>query len=439
MPKGSITKLAVDAAKPELRQSVLWDSKVRGFGLLTLPSGNKSYVFQFRIGGRAGRLRRYTIGRHGSPWTPDSARKRAQELAEQVRKGIDPIDAERAAQAKSAAEKVERERIQSLTFAGYADHWLVSGLKPGVRPRTIEGYRSALANHVTPKLGAKPLPEIGKRDVVKVMDGIPAGQPAVRRITFAVMRMMFGWARSRGDIDLSPLDGIEAPAAARSRDRVLEDEELALVLRASDEMETPFGPWFRLVFGTGQRRNEVAGLDWSELERDTATWTLPAQRSKNGAANIVPLNRHALAALDAMAGCIGDGERSWPRKGLVFSTTGKTPISGFSRSKARLDAKMAELAAKDADGEPVEAIAPWRLHDARRTLATAMQRLGVRFEVVEAVLNHTSGASRSGVAAIYQRHNWATEKRSALDAWADHCDAIRAPATATSNVVPLRA
>lgn len=446
MPTMKITKDEVNKAKPGARRTVLWDSGkecVRGFGLVVQPSGAMSYIFQYRIGGRAGALRRYTIGKHGSPWTPDQARARAKELRALVDQRIDPIDAERAADAAKAAEEEERRRMQQLTFAGYAEHWLAAGLEPATRPRTRDGYRATLANHITPSLGRKPLPEITKGDVVKVMDLIPANQPAVRRIAFAVMRMVFVWARGREDIEKSPLDGLKAPAAAASRDRVLKDDELALVLRAAETMEAPFGPWFQLLVATGQRRNEVAGLDWSELHKGTATWTLPAKRSKNGKPSIIALNRHALAAIDAMAGVTADAERQWPRKGLVFTTTGKSAISGFSRAKARLDDKMQELAVKDAatagdEGATVE-ITAWRVHDLRRTLATAMQKLGIRFEVVEGMLNHTSGASQSGVAAVYQRHGWAPEKRQALNQWADYCDSIRTPATPANNVIPLRA
>lgn len=443
MPAVSITKRVVDAAQPGAVQVVIWDNEVKGFGLLVLPSGTKSYVYQYRVGGRGSRLRRYTIGRHGSPWTPDNARKRAKELAQSVRTGIDPFDAEKAADALKAKAEAEARRVRELGFKDYAERWLTMGLRPGTRDRTREGYKAALANHVTPRLLAKPLPEIERRDVIKVLDGIPSGQPAVRRITFAVLRMLFNWARSRGDIGASPLEGIDPPSPVASRDRVLTDDELALALRAAAEIERPFGPFFQMIFATGQRRNEVSGLDWAEVDRDGARWTLPGNRAKNGEPSIIPLNRAAVAMLDALAGGDDDRERKWPRKGLIFSTTGKRPVSGFSRAKARLDADMLKLARNDAEeaGEKPEEVilADWRLHDARRTLATALQRLGVRFEVTEAVLNHTSGASRSGVAAVYQRHNWADEKRAALEAWGAHCERLTAGKSEAGNVVPLRA
>ena len=285
------------------------------------------------------------------------------------------------------------------------------------------------------------MPEITRADIARALDRIPLSQPAVRRITFAVLRMLFKWAMGRGDIDANPLEGMQAPPTATSRDRVLSDEELALALHAAAEIEAPFGQFYRMLFATGQRREEVAGLDWSEIDGASELWTLPAERSKNGEANLIPLNRHATAVLVELAPRDDKGETKWPRRGLIFTTTGETAISGYSRAKSRLDARMLELARKDAEeaGEDPETVklAPWRLHDARRTLATALQRLGVRFEVTEAILNHTAGASRSGVAAVYQRHGWGPEKRAALDAWAAHCDKVLAPPADQSNVVRL--
>jgi integrase len=448
MPTGFITKRSVDKCGPQQRQFILWDGgdgAVKGFGLLVLPSGVKSYVYQYRLGGRAGKTRRYTIGRHGSPWTPEKARVRAKALAEQVRKGEDPLIAQRATvaaqdRAAQAAREQER-RTRELAFDAYATRFVEHGIRSDARDRTRADYAGILRTHVSPVLKAKPLPDITRADVVRVLDRIPAKQPAVRRIVFAVLRKLMNWAVSRGDIAKSPMDGMATPVAPASRDRVLSDAELAIVLEAAGRMGALFGPLYRLLFATGQRREEVAGLNWAELDRESATWTLPRERSKNGEANIIPLNRLALAALDGLAHANGAGDAIWPRKGLVFTMTGATGVSGFSRAKSRLDALTATIAAEraaEAGQDPDSfTVAPWRLHDARRTLATGLQRLGVRFEVTEAVLNHVSG-SRGGVAGVYQRHGWTHEKRVALDAWADHCDRLQSPERDATNIVPLR-
>jgi len=191
----------------------------------------------------------------------------------------------------------------------------------------------------------------------------------------------------------------------------------------------------------------MARLGWAELDRATATWTIPANRAKNGVAHLVPLAPVVVAELDALA-LAGqakanakaekaktqteelDGKR-WPKSGYVLTTTGSTPISGITKAKLALDVAIAK--ARKGQG----ALGGWRIHDLRRSMATGFQRLGVRFEVTEATLNHISGA-KGGVAGIYQKHNWADEKRAALEAWARHVAAILTPAEAT-NVVSISA
>jgi integrase len=176
---------------------------------------------------------------------------------------------------------------------------------------------------------------------------------------------------------------------------------------------------------TGQRKSEVAGMAWSELDRSSAIWTIPAERAKNKNPHLVPLSAPVTAELDVLA----DGQQ-WPKTGYVLTTTGRTPISGFSKAKLMLDQKITDV------GEGA-ALPPWRVHDLRRTAATGLQRLGVRFEVTEAVLNHVSGA-KGGIAGVYQRHDWALEKRLALEAWAGHVDRLLTGKIDT-NVVRMEA
>jgi integrase len=138
---------------------------------------------------------------------------------------------------------------------------------------------------------------------------------------------------------------------------------------------------------------------------------LPSHRAKNKKPHLVPLSDLAIEILDEVA-----GDPAWPQRGLIFSTNGRTPVSGFSKAKRKLDEYMSLAVAHDE-------LKAWRIHDLRRTVATGLQRLGVRFEVTEAVLNHLSG-SRAGVAGVYQRHDWASEKREALDVWASYVQRV---------------
>lgn len=429
MARANLTKRTVDAARPAARDVFLWDETLAGFGLKVTPKGRKSYVFQYRIAepGRAARTaaRRYTIGTHGK-LTPDQARSRAKELAALVERGIDPREQEREqrerkAQSKRAAAEQARQE-QELAFDHMAALWLSDyELVQGRRPSSIAMARLVVKNHLQPALGALPLPRIERSHLQALIDAIPPEQKAMRRSVFAYASVFFSWAMKRGDVPDNPLRTMQKPPPPNPRERVLTDTELARVWHAAEVLHNPFRAFFRLLILTGQRRSEVAGIAWDELDCNSATWSIPSHRAKNRTTHIVPLSPLAIAELDILAGGI-----SWPETGLALTTTGRTPVSGISKARRRLDVAITN---------GTESLPPWRIHDLRRTLATGLQRLGVRFEVTEAILNHVSGA-RSGVAGIYQRYSWQDEKRVALNAWARHLETIINP-DGRSNVVML--
>lgn len=163
----------------------------------------------------------------------------------------------------------------------------------------------------------------------------------------------------------------------------------------------PFGDAIQLLILTGARREEIGQLRWSELGQDREI-TLKGDRTKSGDPHTIPLSSPAISMLGKL--------RRIDNSDFIFTTNGKTPVSGWSRAKAQLD-----------ENDPTDkAVIPaWRLHDLRRTVATGMQKLGVGLQVVEAVLGHVSG-SRAGVVGIYQRHTYDAEKRAALEAWGAH-------------------
>jgi integrase len=189
------------------------------------------------------------------------------------------------------------------------------------------------------------------------------------------------------------------PQPEKSRDRVLSDEELKRVWEAAGEIGWPFGPIIRLLILTGARREEIGGLRWSEIKGDRIE--LSGDRTKNGKPHIIPLSAPAITIIEGLHHVHGSK--------FVFTVTGETPVSGFSKVADRFESMLA--------------LPDWRLHDLRRTVATGLQRLGVRLEVTESVLGHTSG-SRAGIVGIYQRHTWSDEKRAALDAWARHVESL---------------
>jgi integrase len=233
---------------------------------------------------------------------------------------------------------------------------------------------------------------------------------------FAQLRKMFRWAVSRGLLDRSPCDGIDPPSAEKSRDRVLDTEELHLVWRAADGLGFPFGPIVKLLVLTGQRRSEVGGMEWRELDLDRAIWTIPASRSKNKRQHVLPLSPEAVEIIKA-----------FPRfsdSKFVFSP-GETAPSGYSRAKTRLDARIGE------------SIAPWILHDIRRSVASGLAGLGVNLPVIERLLNHVSG-SFAGIVGVYQKYNFADEMRGAMERWSRYVQAI-VTGEAAENVVELKA
>ncbi|KQM98734.1 tyrosine-type recombinase/integrase [Sphingomonas sp. Leaf25] len=409
MATGKVNKRSVDALKPGTGVSFLWDDDLKGFGVKVTPAGALSYVLQYRMGGREAKTQRYSIGAHGSPWTPATARTEAERLLMLVAQGIDP----------SEADRKRRDDAVNLAFSAYADRFHAACKGDGWRALVARCLRL----HVKPVLASKALPAITKADVVAVFDAMPADQQANRRNVFAVLRRLFRWAIGRGDIERTPMEGMETPPAVRARDRWLSDDELVRVWNAAPACHRCFGPIVRLLIATGQRREEVSGLDWSELNRADRLWRIPGTRTKNGEPTTVPLNDLAVAELDAVAR--GD---KWPKRGRTFTTSSGEGFTAYSKGKDKLDATVA------AAGDPLPA---WRLHDLRRTLATGLQRLGVRFEVTEAVLNHVGG-SRAGVAGVYQRHDWKQEKRDALDAWGRHVAACLTGVDDETNVVALR-
>lgn len=419
-----ITKRAVDAAPvPTGGDTYFWDAEPRGFGLRVTPRGIRSYVLQYRLTGRP--ARRMTIGVHGSPWTPETARSEALRLLTIVRSGVDPVDAK-----KKAA------RLASnFEVAGYVDGF-VTGYLETEWPDTWRTAKRQLETYFVPPLKGRSMLSVERHDVTSILDGL-RGMPAAARNVHAVIRKLFRWAVNRGDLALSPIAEMDAPLAVKARKRVLTPDELIAAWRASASLPAPYGPWLRVLMVTLQRRNEVAGMGWAELSKTASQWELPGARTKNGRDHIVLLSGLALAELDAL---------KWKARGLVFPSSRATPISGFTKAKDSLDTAMLPLlqamADKRADAlkEAREAVAlpRWVLHDLRRTGTTAMQSLGVPIEVTERCINHISGET-AGIRGVYNLHSYAAEKRDAMAAWSAYLQKLLKGDEGASSVLSLAA
>jgi integrase len=252
---------------------------------------------------------------------------------------------------------------------------------------------------ILPRLGSKRIGEVRRADVRDMLNDITDRSPTTANRVLAVTRRLFNWAVEEEILAVSPIGKLKATKEV-SRDRVLDDAEIKLVWKAFERIGWPFGPVGQLLMLTGARRTEVAEARWKEFDLATKTWTLPKERAKNGVVHMIPLSDKAIEILEKLPRIANKGD-------FVF-TFGRVAVQGFARKKIELDAAIA------ADiGAP---IAGWTLHDLRRVVATNLQKLGVRLEVTEAVLNHVSG-SRSGIVGVYQRHDYADEKRAALSAW----------------------
>ncbi|WP_242223612.1 tyrosine-type recombinase/integrase [Shinella zoogloeoides] len=406
-----LTKTYIDNLQASAKDAMSWDSELKGFGVKVTPKGRKVFLVMHRPKGHIGAPKKYTIGTHGE-WTVQQARDRAREILTESSKGNDT----------GAIERADRHRKSSDILNDLADTFLK---KHAAQNRTHDETKRILEREMLPKHGRKSIHVITKHDILSVLESIrDRGSPIMANRALAAIRKFMNWCVSRGIIDVSPADSIAHLAKETSRDRVLTPEETKAALLTARTIGYPFGPIVELLFMTAQRRDEVTGMRWSEIDLDKALWTIPAERAKNGKVHDVHLSKCAVALIRSLPRFVLTGKS---KSDLVFTTTGETPFSGFSKAKNALDAKMLQAMRKQAsenDRDPDQiSIPPWRLHDIRRTVATELSKLGIAIHVAEAILNHKSGTI-SGVTAVYQRNQFTAERRDALDKWCDRLDMI---------------
>ena len=351
-----------------------YDAGQRGLGIRVAPTGLKSWFVMRRVGGK---MTRITIGRYPEIKLAE-ARQKAGSLLEHMTRGNIPA------------------RLIVPTFQEALELWFQRDQNG---KRGIAEKRRAMAFDALPVFAQVPMDKIARNDIRKLLDNIvDRGAPIHANRVLAYLRRMFNWAVERDIITVSPVAGLKAPTQERSRDRTLSDAELAAVWKATAHLASPFDAFFRTVILTGQRLSEVAGAMWTEFDLNRLEWRIPAVRTKNGTAHVVHMSPTAIGILTTV-----------PRHAdtpFVFTTTGTTPISGFSKMKAKLD---------QASG-----VTNWTIHDLRRTLATiGTGDLGIDPVVMDKILNHRSGVV-TGVAAVYQRHAYLEQRKAALNVWADH-------------------
>ncbi|MGV1817778.1 tyrosine-type recombinase/integrase [Agrobacterium sp. CG160-95] len=464
----TLTILAVKGAQGNgVTRLELPDAALPGLYLIVQPSGAKSWALRYRQNGKPAKLTLGpTIIEREKPLEEDPAIGSAMTLSEAravARRELQALtEGQNLTRRKSeaAAQAVARVDDKEFLVEAMAAKFVHGTVKPKNRSwqetrrqfRTEIGYlnREGIDEDLEAYLisrnrkGAKKPPEawlgrdirdITKSDVVKLLDGlVERGSPVTANRVFVTLSTFFNWMVGRDVLKVNPMTGLKKFTVESSRDRVLTDNEIRIFWQATKQHGYPFGPMWRLLLLTAQRRQEVSGLTWRELnlKSNEQHWLLPKERSKNARENFIPLGGQALReiqSIERVRGC-----------DFLFTTTATTPVSGFSRSKARLDATMLEIMKKEAvargDDPKKVKLQQWGLHDLRRTAASGMARLGTAIHVTEAILNH-SGGTVSGVAAIYIRHDFREEKRAALTAWEGFVMSL--VGEVESNVVPLRA
>jgi integrase len=356
-------------------QGWLWDTAVTGFGARRQTNGLFYYVRYRHNGTQIVK----SIGRHGA-LTPDTARAKARQLLGLVAGGDDPF-----AQA-----------LAGEGFAASIDRYL-QRKRSSLKPNSFREAERYLRNHSAP-LHRLRLDQIDRRKVAALLGEIETSSgPIARNRARSALSAFYAWAIQEGLVEINPVQGTGKADEGGSRERVLTSEELRALWHSLGDDR--FSDILRLLLLTGQRRNEIGRLQWSEIDLARKLIVLVPERTKNARQHEVPLSRQALAVI----------QRQPLRNSSGFLFSDKRGFGDWDGSKVRLDQHLR--------------IAPWRIHDLRRTAATGMAELGVQPHHVEAVINHISG-HKGGVAGIYNRARYADEMRDALQRWADHVDKI---------------
>jgi integrase len=375
-----MTKSAIDGFAVAERDTVYWDQGLPGFGVKLTPRGRKVFIVMYRLGGAGSRLRKYTIGPYGRITLP-MACAQAQKIFAARLDGRDPAEEKHQARRRLVVDQVEdlvetfiRERLSKV--------------------RTARTLSNRLRRDLIPYWGAKSIHDVKKRDVIDLVSKISERNSHAGHRLLKLLKTFFRWCVGRAVIEVSPAEGLSTDYREVSRDRVLNDNELAAVIIAARKMPWPYGGIVEFLALTGQRREEVVQASPGEIDAEARTWCIPAHRTKNGKAHIVHLSVPAWAVISKHL----SGK-------YIFPTSTGHRFQAYSQSKRLLD--------------ELSGIRGWRLHDLRRTIVSGMARTGIPPHVADKILNHQSGTI-SGVAAVYQRHDFLTERKDALDRWGAH-------------------
>jgi integrase len=362
--------IAQISCPPGKTDHIAWDDDLPCFGLRCRSSGVRRWIVQYEI---AGQQRRITIGAP-EVFGPDEARRLARiELAKKAL-GRDP-----------AQERAEERAAAKQTFGSVVERYLADR-QGKIRPASMKAFKQYLLRWWAP-LHRLPLHKISRRDVAVHLNGPPVAAGCARKALSA----FYTWAIKQGLADLNPVIGTIIPDEhIKSRDRVLGDIELVAIWRAC--RDDTFSIIVKLLILTGARRREIGSMMWSELDVERGLWVLAAERSKSGRAHALPLPASAWALIAEIP--------RWQDGAFLFGRM--RGFTSWAFQKHALDRRAN--------------IAPWRLHDIRRTVATGMNEIGIAPHIVEEILGH----ARPGIAGVYNKASYSREIAVALERWADH-------------------
>jgi integrase len=406
MPRLNLTQVAVDRLRPADGKFVTyWDTNLPGFGVRVSPKGRRTWVAIYQVKG--GKAVMESLGTAAIIPKVGDARDRARASILKAHDGIDPR-AERVRQSVAAQAEIA---AQALTFRKLATRYLDLYVDLNCKPSTAREAKRLLGRAADFFTDDKPARDITESDIVDLVSAPPRKGGSTNGLSEAtnllgVVKRCLKWGRKTINpdtrqryLEINVAAEVDRPLRhKRSRERVLSDEEIVAFWAGCHELGWPFGVIFQLMLATAQRRNEVAGLRWSELDLEGRVWHLPGSRTKNSRPHDVHLSDLALGIIQALPRFVP----SPGRPDFMFSITGNAPVNGFAYAKSNLDEFM-----------PTPG---WRLHDLRRTVTTGMARLKVEPHIADKVLNHQSGTI-SGVAAVYNRFAYLDERKEALEVW----------------------
>ena len=393
------------------KRIVHWDAAKPSFGCRITDRGVISFFVMRRMQGKPQPVR-VVLGRY-----PDVSLAQARKLATvalgDLVSGVHP-------KARAREERAAADKQEASTFAALADRFL---RRPAAaKLRTTAAIEKVANKHLVPRWGTRIAAEIRRADVIAMIETIGEDSgPYMAAKVLALASSIYRFGVTRELVESNPCHLIKPSdfvGEMAPRQRVLTDSEIALVWQATKreirrrngagiESTYPAGPFVRLLLLTAVRRSEAARMVWGEVDFDSALWVIPAHRTKSGTPHEVPLSGMAVDLLGSL-----------PR------LCGRAPIKGFGKFKDTIDERIAELAPPG--------IADWRFHDLRRTARTSLSTLGVSPFIAELVIGH----QQKGVHKVYDVHRYQSEKRQALEAWANRLRDIVTPPPA--NVRQLR-